>query len=112
MAYNTDRVELVEPSVFTRQITVLLSEEDYRRFQCRLVANPGVGPMIPGGGGIRKVRVAVGSRGRSGGARVIYYWAMRKNLILLLYAYPKNEASDLTPRQTALLAKIVREEFK
>jgi hypothetical protein len=39
--------------------------------------------------GIRKVRVAVGSRGKSGGARVIYYWAVRGDIVLLLYAIPR-----------------------
>jgi len=63
------------------------------------------------GGGIRKVRVGVGSRGKSGGARVIYYWAVRRDVILLLYAYPKNVTADLTPKQIAQLAKVVREEF-
>ena len=41
-------------------------------------ATPGLGTLIKGGGGIRKIRVAVGSRGKRGGARVIYYWAVRK----------------------------------
>jgi putative transcriptional regulator len=63
------------------------------------------------GGGIRKIRLAVGSRGNRGGARVIYYWAVRKDLILLLYAYAKNVSADLTPRQVAQLAKVVKEEF-
>jgi hypothetical protein len=63
------------------------------------------------GGGIRKVRVAVGSRGKSGGARVIYYLAVRENLIPLLYAYPKNVAADLTQKQIAQLAKVVKKEF-
>jgi hypothetical protein len=62
--------------------------------------------------GIRKIRVAVGSRGKRGGARVIYYWAVRKDLILLLYAYAKNVSADLTPRQVAQLAKVVKEEFR
>ncbi len=43
------------------------------------------------------VRVAVGSRGKSGGARVIYY--------------PKNVRADLTPKQISQLAKVVKEEF-
>ena len=60
---------------------------------------------------MRKVRVAVGSRGKSGGARVIYYWAVRRNIILLLFAYPKNVTADLTPRQVAQLAAVVRKEF-
>jgi hypothetical protein len=104
-------VELVETSIFTRQITALLSDEEYGGFQSRIAANPELGALIRGGGGIRKVRVAVGSRGKSGGARVIYYWAVRKDLILLLYAYPKNAAADLTPKQVSQLAKVVKEEF-
>jgi hypothetical protein len=104
-------VELVETSVFTRQITSLLNDEEYRRFQSQLAANPMMGALIKGGGGIRKIRLAVGSRGKSGGARVIYYWAVRKNVILLLYAYAKNVAGDLTPKQTAQLARVVKEEF-
>lgn len=106
-----NEVELVETSVFTRQITEFLDDDEYRRFQNELAANPARGPVIRGGGGIRKVRVALGSRGKSGGARVIYYWVVRRNLILLLYAFPKNVAADLTARQTAQLAKAVKEEF-
>jgi hypothetical protein len=104
-------VELIETSTFTRQITALLSDEEYGGFQFRIAANPKLGALIRGGGGIRKVRVAVGSRGKSGGARVIYYWAVRRGVILLLYAYPKNVAADLTPKQVSQLAKVVKEEF-
>ena len=105
-------MELIETSTFTRQMTALLSDEDFGEFQSRLAANPGLGALIKGGGGIRKIRLAVGSRGKRGGARVIYYWAVRKDLILLLYAYAKNVSADLTPRQVAQLAKVVKEEFR
>jgi hypothetical protein len=104
-------VELIETSTFTRQIAPLLSDDEYREFQFRIAANPESGDLIVGGGGIRKVRVAIGSRGKSGGARVIYYWAVREDVILLLYAYSKNQAADLTPKQVAQLAKVVKEEF-
>src|SRR5260370_35835110 len=95
------QVELIETSTFTRQITALLGDEDYGAFQSRLAANPRLGARIKGGGGIRKIRVAVGSSGKRGGARVIYYWSVRKDLILLLFAYPKSEVADLPPRQAA-----------
>ena len=104
-------MELIETSIFTRQIATLLSDEEYREFQSRIAANPELGAVIKGGGGIRKVRVAVGSRGKSGGARVIYYWTVRKDVILLLYAYPKNVAADLTPKQVSQLAKVIKKEF-
>ena len=105
-------MELIESSIFTRQITALLGDEDYGAFQSRLAANPDLGARIKGGGGIRKIRVAVGSRGRRGGARVIYYWAVRKDMILLLFAYAKNVSANLTPKQVAQLAKVVKEEFR
>ena len=60
---------------------------------------------------MRKVRIAVGARGKRGGARVIYYRAVRRNVILLLYAYAKNELADLTLKQVRQLAKLVKEEF-
>jgi hypothetical protein len=104
-------VELIETSVFTRQITALLSDDEYAEFQCRLAAKPDLGSLIKAGGGIRKVRLAVGARGKRGGARVIYYWAVRKDVILLLYAYLKNTTADLSPKQVSMLAKAVKEEF-
>ena len=104
-------MELIETSIFTRQIIALLSDEEYGDFQSRIAANPELGALIGGGGGIRKVRVAVGSRGKRSGARVIYYWAVRKDAILLLYAYAKSATADLTPKQVSRLAKVVKEEF-
>jgi len=104
-------VELIETRVFTKQVGALLSDEEYAEFQSRLAANPQLGALIRGGGGIRKVRVGVGSRGTRSGARVIYYWAVRRDVILLLYAYVKNRAADLTPKQVSQLAKAVKEEF-
>jgi hypothetical protein len=111
MADNVQPVELIETATFTRQIATLLGDEEYRVFQSRLAANPQLGAILQGGGGIRKVRVAVQSRGKRGGARVIYYWAVRRHLILLLFAYPKNVTADLTPKQISQLARVVKEEF-
>ena len=101
-------MELIETQTFTRQIRQLLSEEAYRKLQFELAGNE---PIIKGSGGIRNTRVAIGGSGKSGGARIIYYWAVRENLILLLFAYSKNEASDLTPTQLKRLAATVKEEF-
>ena len=99
-------MELIETSTFTRQMTALLSDEDFGEFQSRLAANPGLGARRPGSGSLAS------PRGKRGGARVIYYWAVRKDLILLLYAYAKNVSADLTPKQVAQLAKVVKEEFR
>ena len=50
-------------------------------------------------------------RGKSGGARVIYYWFTERGTILLLFMYPKNVQENLTQDQLKQLKKIVEEEY-
>jgi hypothetical protein len=80
-------------------------------FNCGLLRIRNSAPSSEVVVGYARFALPIGSRGKSGGARVIYYWAVRKNVILLLYAYPKNAAADLTPKQVSQLAKVVKEEF-
>ena len=47
---------IVETSVFTRQVQALLSDEEYRQLQVMLIQHPDLGPVIPGSGGLRKMR--------------------------------------------------------
>ena len=104
-------MELIETSTFTKQITTLLTDGEFGEFQSRLAANPQLGALIKGGGGIRKVRVAVGSRGKRGGARVIYYLGCAPDRDFVALRVSKNVTADLTPKQIAQLAKVVKEEF-
>ena len=62
-AYRITPVEFIETPTFTRQVLELLSDEEYRQLQNMLVADPGCGDLVKGGGGIRKVRHAVQGRG-------------------------------------------------
>jgi hypothetical protein len=102
---------IVETSVFTRQVQTLLSDDEYRELQAILVARPDLGPVIPGSGGIRKVRWAARGQGKRGGARVIYYWAVAHRRLLMLFMYAKSEQEDLTPDQIKILRKIVEDEY-
>lgn len=103
---------IAETPTFTRQVRELLDEESYRQLQLELVDNPERGSLIPGSGGLRKLRWHGSGRGKRGGVRVIYYWATERVTILLLLAYPKNEREDLTPAQVAVLRRVIEEEFK
>ena len=80
--------------------------------QVSLLLKPEQGRVIPGGGGLRKMRWSLPGRGKSGGARVIYFWFTALNVIYLLLIYAKNEQADLTPEQVKLLRKTVEAEFK
>ena len=113
MAYSLVNYNMViiETSVFTRRITELLSDDEYRELQATLVERPKTGPVIPGSGGIRKLRWSVSGRGKRGGARVIYYWATEQELLLMLFIYTKNESADLTQDQIKTLRHIVGREY-
>lgn len=105
-------MELVETAVFTKRISAMLRDDEYAEFQRMLAAHPEAGARIKGGAGLRKVRIGVRTHGKRGGGRVIYYWIVDRHTILLLYAYAKNEAADLTPQQVSRLAAVVAEELK
>ena len=103
---------IIETSVFTKKITELLKDEEYRKLQNALIEMPSSGDMIQGSGGIRKVRWKLQGRGKRGGARIIYYWAINDEQLFMLYAYAKNECENLTKDQLAVLKKAVKAEFK
>ena len=101
----------IETSVATKAIQQLFDDEEYRRLQEFLAGRPDAGVVIKGGGGIRKLRWARPGRGKSGGARVIYYWVVGQDQILMLLAYPKSAQDDLTDAQVKTLARLVEGEF-
>ena len=105
-------MRFVETPIFTAEIRTLLPEAKYRALQIALLLRPEQGPVIPGSGGLRKVRWAGTGRGKRGGLRVIYYWHPVDETFFLLFAYPKNAQEDLTPAQRKLLRKLVKEEFE
>src|ERR1041385_200262 len=102
---------VVETSIFTKQVISLLSDDEYRKLQAALINRPGMGAIVQGGGGIRKIRWGLRSKGKSGGIRVIYYWAVAPEQILMLLIYAKNEQDDLTPDQVRELGQAVKESF-
>jgi hypothetical protein len=105
-------MRFVETPIFTKVIDRLIDAEGYRGVQIALMLRPEQGPVVRGGGGLRKLRWARPGGGKSGGFRVIYYWAPGEEVFYMLYAYAKNEQGDLTPAQTRALGQLVREEFK
>jgi mRNA-degrading endonuclease RelE of RelBE toxin-antitoxin system len=104
-------MEFIETPVFTRTLTELLSDEEYRHLQTLLRLDPAVGAVVAGTGGIRKVRWAQGGRGKRGGVRIIYYHAASRGAILMLLIYPKNEQATLSPAQKSALRGAVQRAF-
>ena len=102
-------MEFIETPTFTRLITELLPDDEYRLLQTELVEDPERGTLIKQGGGIRKVRFAAKGKGKSGGIRVIYYWLKDDGQIYMLLAYPKSKKDTLSDEETKILRDLVKE---
>ena len=102
---------IVETSVFTKQVQKLLTDDEYAAWQDDLVRRPEAGVVIPGSGGLRKLRWGLAGRGKRGGGQVIYFWAVTQDRLLMLFIYPKNVQDDLTPEQLRVLRRVVETEY-
>lgn len=103
-------MEFVETPIFTKQIDDLLSDREFHSLQLHISHDPEAAPVMPGTGGLRKIRWAGSGRGKRGGIRVIYY-LVRDDRVYLLFAYPKNKQENLTSQQLKVLRKIVEMEL-
>ncbi|CUA83216.1 Protein of unknown function (DUF1044) [Pseudidiomarina woesei] len=96
----------VETSLFTRQMNECSTDDELRMLQIELIANPEKGAVIPGAGGLRKVRMGIGNSGKSGGARVINYFA-QPEYIYLLFVYLKSKKINLSAKEKSILTTLV-----
>jgi hypothetical protein len=73
----------------------------------RLAVDPTCGVVVPGSGGIRKVRFGFGARGKSGGARIIYLFSGTSLPVFVLAVFAKNEKANLSAAERNALGKMV-----
>jgi hypothetical protein len=85
----------IETKLFTRLSSELLSDDEMRELQLALLGNPHAGDVIPGTGGVRKLRWKAPGRGRRGGYRIIYFARLAQGHIWMLTMYPKNVAENI-----------------
>lgn len=100
-------IEFVETSIFTKQIKELATDDELKDLQVELIAQPDKGDIISGTGGLRKIRMAVGNKGKSGSVRVLYVLAYVDKIFLVL-AYPKSAKDSLTNEEKSTLKKLVQ----
>jgi mRNA-degrading endonuclease RelE of RelBE toxin-antitoxin system len=105
-------MRIVETPIFTKRLKEILSEEEYRLFQIKLIEDPKAGSIIQGSGGIRKIRWSGSGKGKRGGSRILYYWYNAQGVILMLFIFKKNEKDDLTKAQLKDLKTFVEKEYK
>jgi mRNA-degrading endonuclease RelE of RelBE toxin-antitoxin system len=100
---------VLKTSVFSRRADALLSREDRAELINVLASHPLAGDLMPGLGGVRKLRFAPKGRGKSGAFRVIYYVLTDDQPILALLIYGKNEREDLSPVERKTVANLAAE---
>ena len=84
-----------------------LTDADLFRLERLLIAHPDRGPVVPGGGGLRKVRFAPPGRGKRGGVRVFYANLPGVGVVLLGAVIAKSERANLTPTELRTAAAAV-----
>lgn len=98
-------MEFIEAAAFTKYVYEYLSDDEYLGLQSFLLQYPEAGKVVPGSGGVRKVRWAMSGKGKSGGVRVIYYFKRQDDEIWLLTIYSKNEVENIPAHVLRRIAK-------
>lgn len=97
---------VIETGPFIRAASGLFDDDERMELISYLASNPYAGDEIRGSGGVRKVRFAFGGRGKSGGARVIYFVYNEDTPLLLLTCYGKNVRTNLSDAEVRAFAKL------
>ncbi|MBL8533672.1 MAG: transcriptional regulator [Betaproteobacteria bacterium] len=100
----------VESAAFERYRPAYLDEDEFAEFQQFLIRNPSAGAIVPGSGGVRKVRWSRSGMGKRGGLRVIYYVHRSPEEIWLLTLYAKANLDNVPGRILKQLLEAFRDD--
>ena len=87
---------IVESAIFAKKARELLSEDSREALAEILARNPRIGAVIPGSGGLRKLRWGSRFGGKRGGHRVIYFNRLQQGQVLLVAIYSKRQHENFT----------------
>jgi mRNA-degrading endonuclease RelE of RelBE toxin-antitoxin system len=105
-------LKFIGTPLFTKEVQALLEDDEYKSLQIALLLRPEQGSIIPGSGGLRKVRWARKRMGKRGGIRLIYYWDKKTESFYMLLIYSKSKKDDLSQDQLRILNQLIKEELK
>lgn len=97
-------IETQEFMVWAAQVWCDAEREDFIAW---IAENPDAGDVIPGSGGLRKVRWSRAGIGKRGGARVIYFTRNARGELVLVLVYAKAKFDSIS----ASVLKAIKEKF-
>jgi hypothetical protein len=109
------KLTFIELPLFTSLVTQITDDHFLTQLQNDLLKNPKKGNIIPRLQGLRKVRMALQSRSRSAGARVIYLYLPQHRTVIFFYVYTKAKSENLTSDQEKRLraaVETIKREFR
>lgn len=101
----------IEVPIFTKLLEEIGGKSLLKRIQDEIIKDPSKGDVIPGTGGVRKIRISKDSSGKSGGYRVIYLDLPEKRTIYLLTIYDKRVKENITEEQKKVI-RILAQKLK
>jgi hypothetical protein len=103
-------MQIVRTGLYLRQMKRLgASSTDMGRLEAEIALNPQAGDVIPGLMGLRKIRFALGNKGKRGGGRAVYFLMVSEDVAVMIFAYAKSAQEDLTTEQRKAALALLKE---
>jgi hypothetical protein len=90
---NAAEIAVLQLPKFKAEASALIGADGIEAVAVYLSDHPNIGAVIPGTGGVRKLRWAAKGKGRRGGARIIYVYVVVEASIYLLRCYANCDRS-------------------
>ncbi len=100
---------VIETSLFQKQWPNYWTEEERGEFAAYIAESPAAGDVVPGSGGIRKVRWRRAGTGKSGGVRVIYFTRTPEQEVVLLLMYSKAKTDNITGSRLKEIRRVLED---
>ncbi len=98
--------EIVSLPAYETEVSAIMDDDERLAMEYFVACAPERHPVIPGTGGFRKARWALGGKGKSGGARVVYFYIAKPGCIYMARAYAKSNRQNLSEQDKRALHAI------
>jgi len=103
---DAHEITVLQLPKFKTEASELIGTDGIDALAVYLSEHPAAGYVIPGSGGVRKLRWVAKGKGKRGGARIVYLYVVIAARVYLIRCYAKNVKTDLTADEKKLLRQI------